>query len=217
MGKFSNILKSKLFIRGYNQNFKKGNIRKFDEEFFSQFEGMYFEGLPVYFLLSKMMAEGKCYDTSAILALALGKECFVCRGDLSSQAYNWGEDKLGHGWVEKDGYVYDTTWQIICKKEVYQKVFKPKNVSIEKSSEFLKRCKNITDWEIHDRDYYKNNDSLANVLAFQTRELAKLELKDPKINARDKAYWEKLIKDLPDEKDIGEADFEITKALVEKL
>ena len=217
MGKFSNILKSKLFIRSYNQNFKKGNIRKFDEEFFSQFEGMYFEGLPVYFLLSKMMAEGKCYDTSAILALALGKECFVCRGDLSSQAYNWGEDKLGHGWVEKDGYVYDTTWQIICKKEVYEKVFKPRNVSVQKGVDFFERCKDIADWTIHDRAYYEKYEPMADLLSFQVRELAKLNLKRPEQTGDEKSYWEKLIKDLPEEKDIGEADFEITKDLVEKL
>lgn len=193
------ILKSGSFVRNYNKNMKNGNICEFDQKFYSQFDGVYFHGLPIYFYFSPLMANGRCYDVSMVLGLAFGKGCYICRGDLSSQLGTWGENKLGHGWVEKDGYVYDTTWKIYCEKGVYEKVFKPVNVRRRESSEFFDECKDISDWTIHDKTWYEQNYSLSNLLISQVREIANLELTDSKLEEDKKNFWRKLLQDLPDE------------------
>ena len=50
-----------------------GLIKPFDSSFYAQFDGMYYNGLPIYYYLEKM-SMGKCYDVSAILALAIGEK-----------------------------------------------------------------------------------------------------------------------------------------------
>lgn len=187
------ILKSFSFTRNFNLNKKSGNICEFDQKFYSQFDGVYFHGLPIYFYFSPLMANGRCYDASMVLGLAFGSDCYICRGDLSSQLGTWGENKLGHGWVEKDGYVYDTTWKVYCEKGVYEKVFKPINVRRQKSSDFT------TMGAIHNREWYEQNCSLSNLLISQVKEIANLELTDSKLEEDKKNFWQKLIQDLPDE------------------
>ena len=43
------ILKS-MFDKAYNKHLKNGNIRHFDEEFYSTFDDMYYNGLPIYII-----------------------------------------------------------------------------------------------------------------------------------------------------------------------
>ena len=103
----------------FNELFQKairnGDIRFFDAEFYKNFEGMYFNGLPIYYYLEKM-SMGKCYDASAILALAMGEGSYVCRGELSTMS-KINNEPFGHGWVETEDSVYDTTWKIILDKK----------------------------------------------------------------------------------------------------
>lgn len=107
------IMKANKAYSDFNKDLKKGiksgTIKKFDNDFFKQFEGKYFNGLPVYYYLYRMNM-GKCYDCSAILGLALGNGVKICRGNLRKMAIANNEKSFGHGWVEKDELVYDTTF-----------------------------------------------------------------------------------------------------------
>lgn len=202
------------FNKELNVGIKNGSIKKFDEEFYSQFDGMYFGGLPIYYYLRRMNMN-KCYDTSAILALALGKDSKVCRGNLKVQQIIEQLDSFGHGWVEKDDLVYDTTWQIICKKSDYYKLMGVQNQVVINSKKFFKD-NNITDWSIYNKEYYeKNYTPLPHMLIFQVREIEKLILSLPTQSEKeakqisgsqrpfthtekDKQLARKVLNDLPD-------------------
>ena len=177
---------------------KSGKIRPFDEEFYSKLKGMYYNGIPVYYYLMRMNM-GKCYDCSAILGLALG-DCKICRGNLRKAPTRSG-NKFGHGWVEKDGLVYDTTWQIITDKHTYYKLFGASHVCAREDKQFFEDCKGMSSWEIHDRKYYEDKyvpmDAL---LIFQVRELEKIHLESPISpisTAEDKEIAKMVLADLP--------------------
>ena len=190
--------KSVTLYSGLDKKKKSGKIRPFDEEFYSRLDGMYYNGIPVYYYLMRMNM-GKCYDCSAILGLALG-DCKICRGNLNKAPTSSGND-FGHGWVEKDGLVYDTTWQIITDKHTYYRLFGASGVSARDSKQFFEDCKGMSSWEIHDKKYYEENyipmDSL---LIFQVRELEKIHLNSPVSpisTIEDKEIAKLVLKDLP--------------------
>lgn len=183
---------------GLEQKKQAGIIRPFDDEFYSSIEGKYFNGIPVYYYLIRMNM-GKCYDCSAILGLALG-DCKICRGNLNKAPTDVGND-FGHGWVEKDGLVYDTTWQIITDKRTYYKLFGASHVLARDSKQFFEDCKGMSYWEIHDKKYYEDNyipmDSL---LIFQVEQLEKLHIDSPESQIstkRDKEIARMVLADLP--------------------
>jgi len=189
----------KQFILKKRKYTQLGLIKKFDDKFYRQFDGMYFQGLPIYYHLADHMTNGRCYDGSATLGLALGEGAFICRGDLKSQSKAWGKGKLGHGWVEMDGICYDTTWKIACPQKIYYKVFKPVKVFKRSYAKFFDDCKDLTDWTIRDKVWYENNYSSALLLIFLVRYGAETELKEPNLTKERREFLQKLLTDLPDE------------------
>lgn len=125
------------FTRQFHKNIANGKFKKFDEDFYRQFNGMYDDGLPVNHYLQKDSL-GKCFETSLILALALRNDnIMICRGILTKQSII--EHILfDHAWLEIDNLVYDTTWHIIADKETYYKVFGAICESKESKKEYLK-------------------------------------------------------------------------------
>ncbi len=199
------LIRWRTFTRRLTKRKFDGTIKEFDDEFYKRFEGLYFHGVPIYFYISPAYASGRCYSASAILALAMG-DCYIYRGDLVSQSLYWGRDSLGHGWVEKDGYVYDTTWGIYCKADVYKHVFKPKVHQKVASKEFYKSCnlffdeeKEGLDLEIHDKAWYENNYSSATLSVWETRVYAQKQLEKPDLYQEERDFWQKLLNDLPEE------------------
>ena len=202
------------FNKQLNDGIKNGTIKKFDDEFYSKLEGMYFGGIPVYYYLRRMNMK-KCYDTSAILALALGKDSKVCRGNLKVQQIVEETPFFGHGWVEKDGLVNDTTWQIICPKSDYYKLMGVQKPIAINQEEFFKNNK-ISDWTIRNKEYYeKNYVPFHYQLIFQIREIETLVLNSPtqpeedaknmpnialtySTTEKDKELARKVLNDLPD-------------------
>ena len=174
-----------------------GSMKSFDDAFYAQFDGMYFNGLPVYYYLQKMNM-GKCYDTSAILALAMGDGCQVCRGFLSYLPSEFG-DKFHHGWVEKDGMVYDTTWQIIMPVSKYNKMYGVKGkVSIDRNK-FFENNKKVSDWTIRTKqDYEQNFFPNANLLVFQVQKFQEMILEKPSsFSEKEITFAKKVLSDLP--------------------
>ena len=198
LNKYWQRYKSNVLYSGLAENEKNGKIRTFDDEFYSSLKGMYYNGIPVYYYLMRMNM-GKCYDCSAILGLALG-DCKICRGNLRKVPTRYGND-FGHGWVEKDGLIYDTTWQIITDKHTYYKLFGASGVCARDSKKFFEECKGMSSWEIHDRSYYENNYiPVESLLIFQVRELEKIHLESPVSpisTTEDKMIAKKVLADLP--------------------
>ena len=56
--------------RLYHTHIVNGDIKKFDDDFYSQFDGMFFDGIPIYYYLQKMNM-GRCFDASAVLPRSL--------------------------------------------------------------------------------------------------------------------------------------------------
>lgn len=196
MASLKDIITWQVFTRKYTRRCENGVICEFDRKFYSQFEGMYFNGLPVYYYLSPVYANGRCYDVSEILALALG-DCHICRGELKSQKLYWGEDGLGHGWVEKDGYVYDTTWSIYCPVDVYKRVFKAVTTSRECSQSFFENVVDDEDWNIHDKGWYDKKNLDDYPMIEQVRKVAKKQLELTSLFDEEKEFWQKVLVDLP--------------------
>ena len=185
----------KLFNSRYKKECLKGEILPFDGSFYAMFDGMYFNGLPIYYYLKKM-SMGKCYDASAILALAMGKNCYVCRGELKTMSKIY-QECFGHGWVETEDKVYDTTWQIILNKELYYKIFGVELTNKRTQEQFFKDCEEMSDWHIYSKEHYENKYNMSNLLVFQIHQMAELHLRNPR-NEEDRAFYEQLRKDLPD-------------------
>lgn len=190
--------KYNMLYSGLEQKKQSGIIRPFDDEFYSSIEGKYFNGIPVYYYLIRMNM-GKCYDCSAILGLALG-DCKICRGNLNKAPTDKGND-FGHGWVEKDGLVYDTTWQIITDKHTYYKLFGASHVCARDDKQFFEDCKGLANWEIHDKKYYEENYvPMESLLIFQVESLEKLHIDSPESpisTKEDKEIARRVIEDLP--------------------
>lgn len=189
-----------------------GKFKKMDDEFYAQFENMYYGGIPIYYYLKKM-SMGRCFDASAVLALALGENCKVCRGVLDNAVLKDGE-KFVHGWVEKDDKVYDTTWQIVADKKAYYKTFGAKATSITPQKDFFEQCKDLSDWTIYDKSHYESEKgSLATLTIFTIKELQKEILKHPQ-SEEERKFVLKVLTDLPDTSkakfkipDLSESDF----------
>ena len=192
-------IKDYLLQKKFNSLCSKGIIKPFDDEFYKKYEGMYYNGVPVYYYLKKM-SMNRCYDASSVLALAMGDKCKVCRGELGALTdIDPLDEKFGHGWVEMNGMTYDTTWQIMCPTDVYLKLFDVRNLSITNQPEFFQRCKDISDWTIRDKAYYENNYvPLVMNTVLLIDGIAQLRLKDPSISKKDQAFYKKLLEDLPD-------------------
>ena len=171
---------------------------------------MYFNGLPLYYHL-KEMNMGRCYDSSAILALALGEESSVCRGNLATmeKIMHDGED-WGHGWVEMDGKVYDTTWQIMCDKDVYYKTFEVEDHIVIPSKKFFEDCKDMADWTIRSKEYYyENYVPMVKPSVILCSKSANMALGRKDTGAEKRAFYEKLKEDLPDISKMPEPSIEL--------
>ena len=163
------------FYREYDKLEVQGKLEHFDQADLSFLDGKYWQGLPMYYFLTDYMSNGRCYDASIALGLAMGEGAYVVRGDLKSMIGAWGENRLGHGWVEYGDKVYDTTWKIICDRENYYKVFKPEVWSKVDYKTYKRNLKEITDPEIRTKEWYEKNPTSANLLIFQVREIEMLK------------------------------------------
>ena len=197
----------------------RGIIREFDDEFYSQFDGMLYDVRPVEYYL-KNMSMGKCYDASAVLGLAFGKcdDVYICRGNLRNAGYSiTGTKEFGHGWVEKDGMVYDTTWQIVTPKQVYYKLFGASVYNRRTTNEFFKDCKHLSDFNIHDKKYYEENfEIFAYPTLIQMLSVAEIMIND-KDNEKNRALGVKLKRELPDIDKVYEQYCNGTKMAMKKL
>ena len=125
----------------------KDNPDVLDENFVSVLPNYTFLGIPIKRLVQHDCSNGYCY--SIVLALSL---CFDDFKIVTAELDNYAEYYRNHG--HKTNYkhcflllpndtVVDTTFGIVCPKEIYAKIFKPSS------------CKYITSEELKDCDLYQ--------------------------------------------------------------
>ena len=117
-------------------------------------------------------------------------------------------EKFGHGWVEKDGKVYDTTWQIMCDKEVYYDTFEVQDHKVIPSKQFFEDCKDMTDWAIRSKEYYEENYvPMVKPIVSMCRKSANMALGRKETSADKRDYYTKLLADLPDMSKMPEPNY----------
>ncbi|MGN1201508.1 MAG: hypothetical protein ACI4R8_04570 [Candidatus Caccovivens sp.] len=107
------------FQRFKTRSLKHGYAFSFDQEFYNQLT-LKIGKDTIGSIIDKSDTIGRCYFYALLLAKGLEGATLVHgvlhRLDISFDRYN---DEFLHAWVEKDGYVYDTTAKMIFEKEIY--------------------------------------------------------------------------------------------------
>lgn len=98
-------------------------ILPYEEELIEKLRDLNYRGIPLSIvLLSKELCRGECYVMS--MSISRGMDSFtLVHGDVNFLSLN--DEYPNHSWVEKDGFVYDTTDGLKWKKELYYELFKP--------------------------------------------------------------------------------------------
>ena len=98
-------------------------ILPYEEELVIKLRDLNYRGIPLSIvLLSKELCRGECYVMSMSISRGMGSFTLV-HGDVNFLPLN--DEYPNHSWVEKDGFVYDTTDGLKWKKDLYYDLFKP--------------------------------------------------------------------------------------------
>ena len=135
-------LKQKLYLYKINKLLEKGTtkglIRPFDEELYNELNKTIFCNIPVDIdikYLKPSVSPGRCYDRSLGMFFAMPNS-YLVRGNLKYFKIFGDEEEPNHGWVERDGLVYDPTWRLIFDKNYYYKMFNVEEVVRANHEEF---------------------------------------------------------------------------------
>lgn len=106
---------------------KNMTIEEYDEEFINCLKKEKCNGIPLHILaLSYYLCRRNCHFVTIQFTSVMDKFNLVT-GNVSSYPY---DENGNHSWIEKDGWVYDTTKGLKYKKEDYYKLFKPQIVKV---------------------------------------------------------------------------------------
>ena len=120
-----------------------GEILPFEDELFERLNHVYLNGIPITFHLKYIrpiphLQPGQCYDRSLWITMGMDDAVLV-RGDNKDLEFAYGKENAGHGWVEKDGWVYDTSLLLKIKKERYYQMYLPSHVHYYSYEEYSNR------------------------------------------------------------------------------
>ena len=112
-------ISKELLIQAYNAH----KIAPYEEELIDNLRRHTFEGLPLTIsLFTNFLCKGECYVCSVNLSRGMNHFHLV-HGDINCIEKN--DEYPNHSWVEKDGFVYDTTDGFKREKKLYYELFKP--------------------------------------------------------------------------------------------
>lgn len=115
----------------FDYGMQHGLIVPFSDFFYEKLNRTIMNTIPVGLdikYLKPMVRPGKCYDRSLKMFFAMDDSELV-RGSLEYFRIQGDEVGENHGWVEKDGCVYDPTWLARFDKDFYYKIFKVTDVN----------------------------------------------------------------------------------------
>ena len=98
-------------------------ILPYEEELIEKLRDINYRGIPLSIvLLSSELCRGECYTMSMNLSRAMDNFTLV-HGDVNFLPLN--DEYPNHSWVERNGFVYDTTDGLRWDKKLYYKLFRP--------------------------------------------------------------------------------------------
>lgn len=140
---FDNIKKNLYFIKTellFRKGIKDGQIIPFDNEFYSKMSNVFFNCIPISMhikYLKPTTSPGKCYDRSLFMFFCFD-DALLIRGDVKDLELKYGSYNAGHGWIEIDNYVYDSSYIMRFDKDLYYKMFSPTNVHKSTKEDYKK-------------------------------------------------------------------------------
>mgnify|MGYP003297928216 CR=1 FL=1 len=98
-------------------------ILPYEEELVERLRGLTYRGFPLSIVLfCREFCRGECYSMSMNIYRGMDKFKLV-HGDVNFIVLN--DEYPNHSWVEKDGFVYDTTDGFRWDKDLYYELFQP--------------------------------------------------------------------------------------------
>ena len=110
--------------------YRLGKLVPFDDEVYKELQGTIVNCCPVSIdikYLKPNIRPGHCYDRSLRMFYAM-KGSVLVRGSLNYFRAKGDIIPPNHGWVERDGFVYDPTFRIKYNKKYYYKMFEVTDV-----------------------------------------------------------------------------------------
>jgi len=140
---FDDLKKKLYFLRHdllINDGLNNGSIVPFDDDLYGRLNKVYFNGIPMSIQIKYLRpttSPGQCEDRSLFIATAFEDALWVS-GDQKDLELKYGKEGAWHFWVEHDGWVYDPTLLYKFKKELYYKIYLPKNIIYRRPEEYKK-------------------------------------------------------------------------------
>lgn len=101
----------------------EGLIQPYEEELVERLRSLSYKGFPLSVVLfCREFCRGECYSMSMNLSRAMDHFTLV-HGDVNFISKE--KDFPNHSWVERDGFVYDTTDGFKWDKKLYYELFQP--------------------------------------------------------------------------------------------
>ena len=138
---FDNLKKELYFAKMaviYEKGLEEGKIVPYDFDFMEHLNNKFFNGIPVSIHmkhLKPIMPPGQCYDRSFYMFCCFD-DAILVQGDNKDLELRYGKDHAWHTWIERGDYVYDPSIMKRFDKDIYYKIFKPKNIKRKTKEEF---------------------------------------------------------------------------------
>lgn len=153
---------------------REGKILPYEPELIEKLRTIHYKGFPLsILLLSKEICNGDCYTMSMNLSRAMERFTLI-HGDVN--CFDLNDEYPNHSWIEKDVFVYDTTFGLRWDKGLYYSLFKPKIREIYDEN----TVKYYQDYQKILRDADKKENPLSVQLVIQSLEVS--EAKKPSVN-----------------------------------
>ena len=155
---------------------EEGKILPYEEDLVKRLRELTYRGFPLSIVLfCREFCRGECYSMSMNISRGMDKFRLV-HGDVNFIVLN---DKYpNHSWVEKDGFVYDTTDGFRWDKDLYYELFKPvvREVYTEET---------VGDYSDYQRILSHSNDEVDPLqLQLMIQYIELLETESPYVNCR---------------------------------
>lgn len=120
----------------------ENKILPYEQELLTTLRTINFQGLPIsIIILSNPLCRRECYTMS--MNLTRGMDYFkLVHGNVNY--FDKNNDCPNHSWVERDGFVYDTTDGLRWDKDLYYELFEPEV------------CEVYDENTVKDYEYYQN-------------------------------------------------------------
>ncbi len=110
----------------YERGVKRGNIEKFNAEFYGRYEEKYYYGIPVGSFIRHFHPKAGFFSQCSLRGLMLSygfpKEARIMHGYQEAVIFRDGDEDAEQCWVEYEGWCYDPTILARVEKKTYYRL-----------------------------------------------------------------------------------------------